>query len=310
MTQVGVLIAAKNAAATIGRAVASALAQPPVTEVIVVDDGSADGTAAEARRHDDGTGRLRVCARPVTLGPAAARNHALTLGRAPIVAVLDADDYFLPGRMAAMLHAAGTDWDFVADGLIMVRDGAPLAAGRRHDFRAQVGTEMLSAETFLAGCIPRPQRMREELGFMKPLMRRSVLDRLGLRYNDGLRLGEDAVLYAEALLRGARFRLVPGCFYVAVWRPDSLSASHSGEDLANFARASFDLARIAGLTPSQSAAILHHARSTMRRAAYHAALDLKHQRRFLRLAAFLSSNMRSIPYMVRQSAQARLTTQA
>jgi succinoglycan biosynthesis protein ExoU len=308
MTQVGVLIAARDAAATIGRAVASALAQPPVSEVIVVDDGSADDTAAQARRHDDGTGRLRVCVLPAACGPAAARNHALALGTAPIVAVLDADDHFLPGRIATMLTAARTDWDFVADGIIMVRDGAPLAAGRRQDFRAQVGADMLSAETFLAGCIPRPQRAREELGFMKPLIRRSVLDRLGLRYNPRLRLGEDVALYAEALLRGARFRLVPGCSYVAVWRPDSLSGCHRAEDLGNLAHASFDLARLAGLTPSQTSAILQHARSTMRRAAYHTALDLKQQRRFVRLAAFLSSNMRSVPYMVGQSARARLAT--
>jgi succinoglycan biosynthesis protein ExoU len=253
---------------------------------------------------------VRIFATRDSRGPAAARNHALTLGTTPVVAILDADDYFLPGRIAAMLESGGADWDFLADGLVMVREGEPVAAGRRHDFRAQVGAEMLSIETFMAGNIPRPRKQREELGFLKPLMRRDFLDRTGLRYDPSLRLGEDLVLYAEALARGARFRLVPGCGYVSVWRDGSLSGSHRAADLANLAQASFDLAQSPGLSPLQKAAILQHARSALRRADYHAALELKQQRRFLRLAAFLSSNMRSIPYMVRQSAHARFTAQA
>lgn len=145
---------------------------------------------------------------------------------------------------------------------------------------------------------------------MKPLIRRSFLDRIGLRYNPSLRLGEDMALYAEALLRGARFKLVPGCGYVAAWRTGSLSGSHRAEDLANLARASFNLARLADLTPSQKSVLLRHARNATRRADYRAALDLKQQRRFLHLAGFLSSNMQSIPYMIGQSARARLAARA
>jgi succinoglycan biosynthesis protein ExoU len=60
---IGVVIAAWNAAPTIGRAIASALVQPEVAEVIVVDDASADETMAAALAADD--------------GPAAARNRAI-----------------------------------------------------------------------------------------------------------------------------------------------------------------------------------------------------------------------------------------
>ena len=44
-----VVIAAKDASATIGRAVTSALAEPEVAEVIVIDDGSADATGPAAQ---------------------------------------------------------------------------------------------------------------------------------------------------------------------------------------------------------------------------------------------------------------------
>ncbi len=49
MHQVSVIIAALNSARTIGRAVVSALAQPETVEVLFVDDGSTDETAAAAR---------------------------------------------------------------------------------------------------------------------------------------------------------------------------------------------------------------------------------------------------------------------
>jgi succinoglycan biosynthesis protein ExoU len=199
---------------------------------------------------------------------------------------------------------AGTDWDFVSDGLVMLRDGQPIAAGQLHDYRAEVGADMLSAETFIAGNVSRRGRMRRELGFMKPLMRRGFLDATGLRYDKRLRLGEDFVLYAEALLRGAQFRLTPGCGYVAVWRPESLSGRHSAEDLSNLAQASLGLMRRADVTEPQRALLWKHARSVMLRSDFRTALDLKRQRRFLELAGFLTSNLRSIPYMLGETTRA------
>jgi succinoglycan biosynthesis protein ExoU len=55
-----VIIAAKNASDTIATAIKSALAEPEVAEVVVIDDGSTDATATIAQSCDDETGRLKV----------------------------------------------------------------------------------------------------------------------------------------------------------------------------------------------------------------------------------------------------------
>src|SRR5690349_4805610 len=90
--QVTVMMPARNAAATIGRAVASALAEPEAAELVVVDDGSSDGTAAAALAAAAGDPRLILRRLTVSGGPAAARNLAMALTVAPWICPLDADD--------------------------------------------------------------------------------------------------------------------------------------------------------------------------------------------------------------------------
>ena len=81
-----VVIAAKNASPTIARAIRSALRERRVAEVVVVDDGSTDGTAETSRAADDGSGRLRVLSLDTNRGPAFARNHAIANSTAPMIA--------------------------------------------------------------------------------------------------------------------------------------------------------------------------------------------------------------------------------
>src|SRR6185437_3381341 len=160
-----VIIAARNAHATIARAVGSALAEAAVGEVVVVDDGSANDTAAVARSVDDGSGRLQVLHLPHNLGPAAARNRGIRASSAPFLTVLDADDYWLPGRLQALL-AEVKDHDFVADDLLRVVEGredeppATLIGG------AEALPLDLTLGQFVLGNISRKGRDRQELGFL------------------------------------------------------------------------------------------------------------------------------------------------
>lgn len=97
---VSVIIPAYNAAATIGRAVESVLAQTcPAREIFVVDDGSADDTAAIAARYPPPVRVLRQS----NGGPGAARNLGARHAQAEWLGLLDADDYWLPHKLEAEL---------------------------------------------------------------------------------------------------------------------------------------------------------------------------------------------------------------
>ena len=234
-----VIIAAYNAAATIGRAIDSALAEPEVSEVRVIDDASTDGTAAAASALDDGTGRLSVCTLPANAGPSGARNVAIAASDAAFIAILDADDFFLPGRFAALF--AISDWDLVADNIVFVRDPGTVQHARAEIGRHRIEPRRLTAIGFVEGSISQRGRYKHEFGFLKPVMSRAFLDRHGLRYAEQMRLSEDYHLYVRALIAGARFRLSAGCHYVAVEHAHSLSSSHGERDLEAVERAIVEL---------------------------------------------------------------------
>lgn len=262
--QVCVIIAAYNGATTIGRAVASALAQPEAAEVVVVDDASTDETGAAAQAADDGSGRLSVMRLPHNGGPSRARNLAIEASRAPILAVLDADDFFLPGRLSALLVVP--DWDMVADDIAFVDESHAADLDLAAISARRVVPRLLSAADFVHGCLTRPDRYKGELGFLKPAMSRAFLDRHGLRYREELRLSEDLDLYTRALLAGARFRIAPACGYVAVERSGSLSARHGVAELVAAEAAVADLLAAAPAgTPVQAELHRLHAQAVRKR---------------------------------------------
>jgi succinoglycan biosynthesis protein ExoU len=290
---VDVLVAARDRADTIERAVLSALAQNEVRTVIVVDDGSGDDTAARASRCDPQSKRVIIQRLQSSFGPAAARNIAIEISTAPWLAVLDADDFFLPGRIGALL-AHADECDLLADDLLQVSE--PLRVSKNHagyelpiPSAASIKPRRLSFEQFVLGNVTRRGFNRKELGYLKPLIRRGFLDHHGLRYDEGLRLGEDYALYARALAAGARFLLVPTTGYVAVERADSLSARHSRQDLEALRNSDGELMAMY-LTPSERDALAKHHADVDRRAQWLVVVEALQSHNYPR---FLSTFFRS-----------------
>lgn len=112
---VSVIMAAYNADSFIAAAIASVLAQTRQHfEVVVVDDASTDGTAAIVRRLADWDARIRLEILPRNSGrPAVPRNRGLRLAAGDLVAFLDADDVWRPGRLADQVQVLDRMGDLV-----------------------------------------------------------------------------------------------------------------------------------------------------------------------------------------------------
>jgi succinoglycan biosynthesis protein ExoU len=303
---VAVIIAAYNAAAFIKRSIASALAQPEVQQVIVVDDASSDDTIRQARAADDGSGRLLVLESDKNGGPSIARNCALERCHTEWVCVLDADDFFLPGRIGKLLTVAD-GVDFIADDLWKVTeldvDGP----------RTQLIGEMLSLprrltlEEFVLSNIPDESRPRAELGFLKPLMRRAFLRQHGLRYREEMRLGEDYELYCRALSLGVVWQLVPPCGYVAVVRQNSISGIHGIADLKELLDCDSRLLRELSLSAEEQMAICKHRLSTDARMKWRLLiLAIKEKRPLKFILLFVGHPNTSLYLMFRLVEQAKI----
>lgn len=103
--QVTIVMPARNAAGTIDAAIASVIAQTVADwELIVIDDGSTDDTAARIAAHAANDPRIRPLSGPGK-GAAEARNLCIAAGRGQWLAFLDADDWWEPDFLGTLIAA-------------------------------------------------------------------------------------------------------------------------------------------------------------------------------------------------------------
>ncbi len=100
--RVSVVIPVYNGAPFVAKAVASVRMQEhPSVEILVVDDGSTDGTQDVLRRLEQSEG-IRWFQRSHG-GPARSRNYGIEAAQGQFIALLDCDDEWLPGKLSAQL---------------------------------------------------------------------------------------------------------------------------------------------------------------------------------------------------------------
>ena len=131
MTSVAAIVPTRDRAALCARAVASVLAQTrPPDEVVVVDDGSEDGTAELLRAR---FAEVEVLETPPR-GVSAARNRGIRATSSEWLAFLDSDDEWLPEKLETQVAAlnAAPDFRLCHSDEIWIRNGRRVNPRRRH----------------------------------------------------------------------------------------------------------------------------------------------------------------------------------
>ena len=196
---ISVVIPLYNKAAEVERALRSVVEQSlGVGEIIVVDDGSTDGSAdivAEfIRLHPDSNIRL---IRQTNGGVSAARNRGISEAQGDYVALLDADDEWLSGYIAEICRLMEYYPDVAAysTAFYIVSDGRQVAAATP------------VAEGYISPAEEALQRRYPIIPSTATLSRAALL-RIG-GFPEGMRIGEDQWVWIRLMQAGERFCFSP-----------------------------------------------------------------------------------------------------
>jgi succinoglycan biosynthesis protein ExoO len=244
-----IVIPVFNSATTLPRAVQSVQQQDVREfELLIVDDGSTDATRQAALEFTTDP-RVRLMALDRNGGKPHAMNTAISEARGRWIAVLDADDWYAPGRLATLLTVGEREnTQLVADNQYIYDEGADRVVGTA--FSPSLGGRKLDKVTFAAGCDPYADF---DLGMLKPMVRTDFIRRIGLAYRENARLSEDFFYLLEFFSAGGQGFVVPQPLYYwrqafgslsrawtgtahGAWRYDFVSGARGCEDLLNTMR--------------------------------------------------------------------------
>jgi glycosyltransferase involved in cell wall biosynthesis len=239
MPRVSVITPARDAAPFLPETLGSVFAQTyDDWEVVLVDDGSTDGTGEVARRFGE---RVRVLETPHSLGPAAARNLAVREAGGELLATLDADDLLDREYLAHQVGLYDRESSLGRVGIV--------ACNAR-----LLGPDGFAAETWVdrvgdAHGATLDDLLRENLVFGNAIFPRTAFEEAG-GYDTSLRISEDYDLWLRIVERG--YRVVATRRPLAVYRMRTDSLMADAELRAGTARRVYELAIERGaLTPRQ-----------------------------------------------------------
>ena len=193
--KLSVIVPCYNAGAFLEACMASVLSQDMADfEVIVIDDGSKDGTLSVAERVAREDARVRVLSQE-NAGVSAARNRGIEAARGEWLTFVDADDLLPPGAFSLLLGAAGGEIDLVVgahetfgDGRTqIVRPDTRWMDERGEARRRAVALRLIEGDSVLNIMCGK-------------LVRRELVLREGLRLAREVAVAEDALFNLEAAL--------------------------------------------------------------------------------------------------------------
>lgn len=211
---ISVVIPAYNAVAFLEQAVQSVLRQTYTEfEVLIVDDSSTDDTMMVIASLAAQDNRVRHFISETNRGPGHARNIGMDNASGEWVTFLDADDWYESERLEKLLFGATQlGLNIVADNqkFIVSDDGS-----WKHLLtpRGSAGLKPLTIEDYFKG--DHVSRRSRNLGLLKPMIRRDLLERHHIRYDDLKRLtiGEDFYFLLECLKYEKRMAYVTDPLY-------------------------------------------------------------------------------------------------
>lgn len=203
-----IILPCYNSERTLARAVESVQAQSVADfEILIVEDGSTDGTVALAKRLAGVDPRIRVFSDSARRGVSAARNVGLDESQGDWITLIDADDLWMPDRLEKLL-AQADGADFIADNIMTYDTVAGCETGPLYPpFETQLITLLQVLECAING-------ITYDFGLAKPIMSRSFLEQHRLRYVPSIVASEDRLFYLDALAFGVRFRIADFIGYV------------------------------------------------------------------------------------------------
>jgi glycosyltransferase involved in cell wall biosynthesis len=247
VTDLSIIIPCYNARSWICGSISSALAQQGASiEIIVVDDGSTDGSADVIERQFGSQIRL---VRTLNRGPSAARTLGTSLAGGRFIQYLDADDVLAPGKLAMQAEALRENRADVAYG-----DWQKLIAGS--DGSYQPGPHVVRK-------MDGPPELALFTDFWCPpaayLFRRGIVDRVA--WHEGLPVIQDARFALDCALQGAAFVYTPGITaYYRVHSSDSVSTRDTTAFVRDCGRNAAEVEQWwrthGGITPERSKALL------------------------------------------------------
>lgn len=194
LTTVTVVMPSYNAERTVEQAVRSVLSQTFTGwELLIVDDGSVDGSPAILRRLAEEDSRIRVLRNPEPTGASAARNFALSEATGRYITFLDSDDAWLPHKLALQLKAMQASGAALSCGAYHVMDGEGAIIGQ-----VQPHPGIVTYRSLL---------FNNAVGCLTAMIDRAVCG--DVRFDPKLPRGEDYQLWLSVLKQGAVGVCVP-----------------------------------------------------------------------------------------------------
>lgn len=264
----------------------------------MIDDASPNSTFALLKQLAADDPRVIIDRLPVNGGPSVVRNRAIARASGAFIAILDADDTIEPDRLARLLaQAEQRAADIVVDNMKEVDErGRLLGSVLFLKSPAFATNRNIDLATWIA--FNQPMKGGDCLGYLKPLIRRSTLDRLRAGYDPALRNSEDYYLVAELLAQGARMIYTPEAGYrytrSATSTSHRLKPEHTGAWLD--AEARFNRRYGAALSAEQQRALARRGRALRHVDQLVAATEALKTRRVGAFVRLLAADLESSAY--------------